>query len=451
MKENLREQLKLYGITDDAWVGKKYASLELQVRDALEGGITMLQLRDKKTDEKHFVEEASRIKELTDAYRVPLIINDNVEVAKAVGADGVHLGQDDMKIADARRILGDDAIIGISAHNVKEAIAAERSGADYLGVGAVFGTTTKSDAKPLSAGELRRICEAVSIPVVAIGGITRDNIKRLCGTGISGTAIVSGIFAQEDIVEAVERLIREVDGMLSDTEKLQGILNQLEPVLKQKRGLIFDLDGTLLDSMPMWGSLDVTYMGRYGIVPEADFHHKVATMTLMKAAEYMEEYYRIPRSAKEIFGDIQEMVYEEYAYHLQLKPLALELIAVLWAKGYKIVVATANEQELVQPVLTRTGLSPYVEGLVSCTMVGAGKEKPDVYLKACEMMHIDPSQGVVFEDSLRAIKTAKDAGFSTVAVYDSVVEGYWENICSLTDAQIVFGTMGWSDEDGKER
>lgn len=436
--DKLREQLKLYAVTDEAWVGKKYNTLEEQIKEALEGGITFLQLREKNLNQEAFVEKAKAIKKLTDTFQVPLIINDNVEVAVIIDADGVHLGQDDMNIQDARKRLGKDKIIGVSAHNVEEALLAEKMGADYLGVGAVFGTSTKKDANALPEGELRRICDAVSIPVVAIGGVNKENILELTGAGVAGAAIVSGIFGACDVRSATIELGKLMNQMLNDSEKLQGMFKKLSPHLLNKKGIIFDMDGTLLDSLPMWSNLDVEYMGRYGIVPDENFHHNVATMTLIEASQYIKEVFDIPKSSEEICKDFQAMVYEEYKNHLKLKTLAYELVKTVRARGYKIIIATANECELSEPVLERTGLGKYVDGLVSCTMVGASKEKPDVYLKACEMMDIKVEECVVFEDSLRAMQTAKSAGFTTIGVYDAVVDPYWNEICLLTDEQVVF-------------
>lgn len=198
------KQLRLYAVTDRSWVGKQ--SLYEQVEDALKGGVTCVQLREKTLDEDHFLKEAREIRQLCRRYGVPFLINDNLEVAIACGADGVHVGQDDLPVTEVRRRVGDSMIVGVSAHNAEEAKRAMDGGADYLGAGAVFGTTTKSNVTPLSHATLREICEAVEIPVVAIGGITKDNLLRLHGTGVSGVAVVSAIFAAQDIRAACREL-----------------------------------------------------------------------------------------------------------------------------------------------------------------------------------------------------------------------------------------------------
>lgn len=210
---NLRkEDLRLYAVTDRSWLRGR--TIYEQAEEALRGGVTLLQLREKELCDKTFLQEAVRMKELCDAYHVPLIINDNVEIAKAADAAGVHVGQSDTSVAEARAVLGPDRIIGVSARTVEQAVLAERQGADYLGVGAVFSTGTKQDAKQITMNTLREICTAVSIPVVAIGGITSENLMALKGSGIVGIAVVSAVFAQEKIEEAVRELRRRMDSFI---------------------------------------------------------------------------------------------------------------------------------------------------------------------------------------------------------------------------------------------
>ena len=198
------DKLRLYAVTDRTWLGKE--SLEEAVEAALRGGVTILQLREKQAPHEELVKTAMRLKPLCRRYGVPLIINDDVEAALEADADGVHVGQEDMAVAEARRILGPEKIIGASAHNREEALEAQRQGADYLGSGAVFGSSTKKHATTLSGEELTAVCRAVSIPVAAIGGITEENCLELAGTGVSGIAVVSALFAAADKEEAAARL-----------------------------------------------------------------------------------------------------------------------------------------------------------------------------------------------------------------------------------------------------
>lgn len=200
------EMLRLYAVTDRAWVGK--LTLPQQVEAALKGGATCVQLREKNIADSSILAEAREISALCKQYRVPFILNDNVALAAQCGADGVHLGQEDMDPAEARRILGPDAIIGVSAHNVAEAKAAVAAGADYLGCGAMFATTTKTNVTALPKETLRAICAAVGVPVVAIGGISKQNLLSLAHCGEAGVALVSAIFAAEDIEEECRELRR---------------------------------------------------------------------------------------------------------------------------------------------------------------------------------------------------------------------------------------------------
>lgn len=204
-----KESLRLYAVTDRSWLHGE--TLYEQVEKALKGGVTLVQLREKELSEADFEQEAKELLELCHKYNVNLIINDNVALAAKVGADGVHIGQSDMGVEKARAILGKEKIIGVTAKTVEQAKAAEAAGADYLGSGAVFGTSTKKDAKPMDHALLQEICESVKIPVVAIGGIDGGNILLLKGRKMAGVAVVSGLFACEDIKKAAEDLREKAD------------------------------------------------------------------------------------------------------------------------------------------------------------------------------------------------------------------------------------------------
>ena len=203
-----KKALRLYAVTDRTWLDGR--TLYDDVEKALKGGVTLLQLREKNMSTDDFVNSAKEIKSLCEKYNVPLIINDNVDVAKAVNADGVNIGQNDMPTHEARKILGKNKIIGVTAKTVEQAQKAEKDGADYLGSGAIFGTTTKGDAKKMDMQTLKSITSSVNIPVVAIGGIDGDNVLQLKGTGIVGAAVVSGIFAQDDIETATKDLYNKI-------------------------------------------------------------------------------------------------------------------------------------------------------------------------------------------------------------------------------------------------
>lgn len=201
--------LRVYGVTDRAWVGTY--TLEEQVAQAIAGGVTCLQLREKDLSVREFLAEALRIHKITKKAGIPLIINDEVGIALACGAEGVHVGQSDMPTAQVRALVGPDLIVGTSATTVEEAVAAERAGADYLGVGAMYATPTKDDAKLVTFDTLREICATVSIPVVVIGGINGENVTDFARTGIAGISVVSAIFGASDIGAATGELLRRVD------------------------------------------------------------------------------------------------------------------------------------------------------------------------------------------------------------------------------------------------
>lgn len=204
MRRELADKLLLYAVTDRHWLGDR--TLYDVVRESLDGGVTFLQLREKNLDDESFFEEAVKLQEMARDYGVPFVVNDNVDIAVRMNADGVHVGQSDMEAGNVRALIGPDKILGVSAQTVEQAVLAEERGADYLGVGAVFPTGSKDDAEDVSFETLKAICEAVSIPVVAIGGITAENTPKLAGSGICGIAVISAIYAKEDILEAASQL-----------------------------------------------------------------------------------------------------------------------------------------------------------------------------------------------------------------------------------------------------
>ncbi len=212
-KDEIRKAMLLYAITDSRWL-KPGQFLPDVCRDVLENGATFLQLREKDLNPEDFEREADEVKALCTKHGVPYVVNDSVEIAVACGADGVHVGQSDIKGRDIRSIIGEGRILGISAGNVEEAVEAEKAGADYIGVGAVFPTGTKDDAECITMDEFRAIRESVSIPVVAIGGITADNILSLKGCGADGVAVVSAIFAAEDPGKATADLLAKAKEMV---------------------------------------------------------------------------------------------------------------------------------------------------------------------------------------------------------------------------------------------
>ncbi len=208
-----RENLLLYAVTDRSWTENQ--TLYEQLEDALIGGVTCVQLREKNLSEEDFIQEAAEIRELCRKYNVPLIINDNLNVAIKSNADGIHVGQEDVSAAEIRKLVGDNFIIGVTAKTVEQAKKAENDGADYIGVGAVFPSPTKTNAIRITNEQLNEICSSVSIPAVAIGGISLDNITELSGCKMSGVAVVSAIFAADDIKTTVQELKRTVQDLIN--------------------------------------------------------------------------------------------------------------------------------------------------------------------------------------------------------------------------------------------
>lgn len=206
-KEDIKNSMLLYAVTDRAWL-KENEDLTSVCKTVLENGATFLQIREKDLDEGTFEQEAEALKKLCAQYHIPFVVNDSVEIALDIDADGVHVGQSDIKGRDIRSMIGNEKILGISAGTVEEAIAAEKAGADYIGVGAVFSTSTKKNARNLTVDKLKEISESVSIPVVAIGGIGASNIMELVESGVDGVAVVSAIFAAESPGEATAKLLK---------------------------------------------------------------------------------------------------------------------------------------------------------------------------------------------------------------------------------------------------
>ena len=205
--DEIRKAMLLYAVTDQMWL-KEGESLADVCEKVLANGATFLQIREKDLDETSFEQEAAKLKALCEQHHVPYVVNDSVEIALHIDADGVHVGQSDIKGRDIRAMIGPDKILGISAGTVEEAVAAEKAGADYIGVGAIFGTSTKKNARNMTMECLKEIVSSVSIPVVAIGGISAENIQQLCGSGVDGVAVVSAIFAAEDPGKATADLLK---------------------------------------------------------------------------------------------------------------------------------------------------------------------------------------------------------------------------------------------------
>lgn len=216
-KEQIRKAMLLYAVTDRSWLKENETLLDV-VKEVVKNGATFLQIREKDLNGADFEAEAKTLQDICREHQVPYVVNDNVEIAMKIHADGVHVGQSDIKGRDVRAMIGSDKILGISAGTVEEAVAAEQAGADYIGVGAIFGTSTKKNARNITMDRLNEIVEAVEIPVVAIGGINATNISELAGSKVDGVAVVSAIFAAEHPGEATKELLLKAKAVIESHE-----------------------------------------------------------------------------------------------------------------------------------------------------------------------------------------------------------------------------------------
>lgn len=423
-REQLKKDLLLYAVTDRSWLGEE--TLYEQVEKALKGGATFVQLREKELDEEHFLEEAIALKELCHKYHVPFVINDNVKIAKEMDADGVHVGQSDMEADDVRKILGEDKILGVSAQTVEQAVLAEKMGADYLGVGAVFSTSTKKDASAISKERVKAICEAVHIPVIAIGGITADNILTLKGSGICGIAVVSAIFAAKDIEDATGVLLEKTTAMVNDKERHQSVI----------KGAIFDIDGTLLDSMPVWENAGARYLATLGIKARSDLKERLDALSLPEGALYMQTEYKLSVTIEEILEGVNQVVKDFYFKEVVLKPGVCDLIQKLKKNQVRLMIATATDAEMAKAALVRNGVWKDFDGMITCEEAGAGKTSPKVFELAREHLQTKKEETWVFEDSLYAVKTASKAGFPVCSIYDAYSRDNTEEIQTFSDIYV---------------
>ncbi len=406
-----KEDLLLYAVTDRTWLGQGH--LSDQVEAAILGGVTFVQLREKELGYKEFLAEAKDLKELCNRYRVPFVINDNVDIALEVNADGVHVGQSDIAARDARSRIGTEKILGVSVQTLEQAIEAERNGADYLGVGAVFPTNSKADAVEVSFDTLSQICNAVRIPIVAIGGIGIHNIEGLKDTGIYGVAIISGLFAEKNIQKSAEALREKTESF-------------------SRFGAIFDLDGTILDSMSIWNEAGYLFLKKLGIEGSRNLGKRMFSMTMQEGAAYLQKRYELSLSETEIIDGIDETVADFYRNQVKLKPGMEELLHYLKQSGWKLTVATSSDRRNIEPALKRLGIDRYFDQIFTCSEVGVGKENPKIYLDAATAMNTCPRRTWIFEDALHGIQTGNAIGFQTVGVYDDFSKAQWEAIQAIS-------------------
>ena len=399
MKSVRPDYLKLYAVTDDG------PNLIERVRRAIEGGATCIQHRAKCAAFEAAKADALAILAVCRESGVPFIVNDSLELALAVGADGLHVGQDDVPASEARRALGPDAILGVSAATVEDAIRAERDGADYIGTGAVFPTATKPDAACVTPSTLRAICGAVHIPVVAIGGIHAGTVPSLAHSGIAGVAVVSAIFGAPDVAAAA----RELDAIVEHTDFS----------LPARAGFILDFDGTILDSMGAWATLAPDFLRANGVEPCPDLGKRLAGCPdLASGADVLRACHELPGTREDTFRGLLAML-EARCLACDLKPGMREFLSGAKKRGFRLVVGTANDRVVVEHVLAQNGLADAFEAILTTAETGLGKGDPAFYRAALADLGTAPAQTWLLDDDPAALTAARACGIRTAAIPDS--------------------------------
>ena len=399
MKSVRPDYLKLYAVTDDG------PNLIERVRRAIEGGATCVQHRAKCAAFEDAKTDALAILAVCREYGVPFIVNDSLELALAVGADGLHVGQDDVPAREARRALAPDAILGVSAATVEDAIRAEEDGADYIGTGAVFPTATKPDAACVMPSTLRAICESVHVPVVAIGGIHAGNVPELAHSGIAGVAVVSAIFGAPDVTAAA----RELDTIVEHTDFS----------LPAGTGFILDFDGTILDSMRAWATLAQGFLRANGVEPCPELGQRLAGCPdLASGADVLRACHELPGTREDTFRGLLAML-EARCLACDLKPGVREFLDEAKKRGFRLVVGTANDRVVVERVLAKHGLADAFESILTTAETGLGKDDPAFYRAALAVLGTAPAQTWLLDDDPAALSGARACGLRTAAIPDS--------------------------------
>ena len=406
----------IYLVTDQGLMSTR--TLAEAVEQAILGGCTVVQLREKDLSSFDFYATAAELRQLTSLHGIPLIINDRIDIALAVKADGVHIGQSDIPAAVARQIIGDDMELGVSVHSVEEALQAVRDGANCLGVGAMLATATKQDAIVVTQDELERIRAAVDVPIVVIGGIGLGNAAEFKACGVDGLAVVSAIIAQEDITAATRELKRRWSAA---------------PHFK---GAIFDLDGTVLNSMDVWERIDVEFLTKRGLSVPEDYIVKLCAMSFEEAAAYTAERFNLTERTEDIIAEWNAMAIDEYSNRVDLKPHALEYLQHLKACGVRLGVATGLPRPLYEPALKGNGILELFDAVTSTDEVARGKTFPDVFLLAAKKLGLQPQSCVAFEDVFEGIQSAKAAGLTVYGVHDKYSECFREQIEAIADGYL---------------
>ena len=403
MKSVRPDYLKLYAITDDG------PNLVERVRLALAGGATCIQHRAKGASFEAAKADALAIQSLCREAGVPFIVNDSLELALDIGADGLHVGQSDTAARDARRALGPDAILGVSAATVAEAVNAEQDGADYIGAGAVFPTSTKLDATCVTHTALRAICGAVRIPVVAIGGIHAGNLLQLEHSGIAGVSVVSAIFGAPDVKAAAR--------------ELTALVERADLTLPDETGMILDFDGTILDSMQVWLGLAQDFLRENGAEPRPDLDEQLANCAdLISGAAWLQKEYALKLTPEETLQGLLDMLNTRYLA-CKLKPGAEEFLREAGRRGFPLVIGTASDRKAVEAILSRHGLLGLFRDIITTGETGLDKKDPAFYWLALERLGTRRGSTWLFDDAPFCLESARSCGLRTAGVQDMFFSG----------------------------
>lgn len=398
MKSVRPDFLKLYAVTDES------PGLADRVRRALEGGATCIQHRAKCASFEDARADALAIRALCREAGAPFIVNDSLELALAVGADGLHVGQDDVPAREARRALGPDKILGVSAATLADALKAEQDGADYIGTGAMFPTPTKPDAACVTMTALRAICGAVRIPVVAIGGIHAGNISGFAHSGVAGVAVVSAIFGAPDVKAAAH--------------ELRTLVERTDFALPDETGMILDFDGTILDSMRVWLGLAADFLRENGAEPRPELDAQLANCAdLIAGAAWLQKEYGLPLSSEETLHGLLDMLNRRYLA-CKLKPGAEEFLREAGRRGYRLAIGTASDRGAVETILAKHGLLQLFGAILTTGETGLDKKDPAFYLAALERLGTRPGDTWLFDDAPFCLEAARACGIRTAGVPD---------------------------------
>ena len=396
MKSVRPDYLKLYAVTDES------PGLADRVRLAIAGGATCIQHRAKCASFEDAKADALKIQAVCREAGVPFIVNDSLELALAVGADGLHVGQEDIPARDARRALGQDAILGVSAATLADAVQAELDGADYIGTGAMFPTATKPDAACVTMTALSAICGAVSIPVVAIGGIHAGNVPDFAHSGIAGVAVVSAIFGAPDPSAA--------------SRELKKIIEQTDFTLPDETGMILDFDGTILDSMHVWMGLASDFLRASGAEPRPGLDEQLANCAdLISGAAWLQKEYGLPFKPEEALNKLLGVLNERYLA-CRLMPGAEEFLREASLRGYRLVIGTASDRKAVEAILEKHGLRHLFRDILTTADTGLDKRDPAFYRLALEHIGTRPGNTWLFDDAPFYLEAARSCGLRTAGI-----------------------------------